>query len=230
MHTDPEVRGSTRNVFILYCNDEQMGGGEFCTAVQELADFLVRACGAETHIHCDLYLDPPSDNWSRWTEQQIKKCDKVLLVCSKTLKQKLHTKTHVHMKRGLFSPYTVYNLIQSPKFIPVFVNHTCQVEIPDIFSEPYQSWVPTQLLGANRYWLDLDALHRDVRATETEQEYRDELARVLGQVPMQRNLEPIANLLRVLQGAPEMLRPTPFSRPILPLAGRNPLPDTHNVT
>ena len=219
MCTDSE---KSKSVFILYCNDEEMGEG-FSQSVRELANFLIRACGSVTQVHTDFYLTTPPANWPRWTEHQIKTSDTVLLVCSKTLQRILDSQNYsrpVPMIVGHFYAETVYNLIRSPKFIPVFVNHSGLDHFPDLFhTEPYSNWVPSQLGGAHRYWVDLRALHRDMREIETEEKYREELAGVLGQVPLRRELEPIARLLRVLQRTPDTPRPTPFSDPILPPTG-----------
>ena len=206
-------------MLILYCNDQEMGVEDFSESVVALADFLTRVCGEMTHIHCDFYLTHPPSNWTRWTERQIRECGRVLLVCSKTLKQMLDRRNPdrpVPMKKGHFDAETVYNLIRSPKFIPVFVNHTGLDSPPDLYSQPYRDWVPTQLLGVSRYWLDLEGLHREVRDTSTEEEYRKELARVLGKTPPAKSVEPMTILLRVLQGVADTERPAPFSEPIIP--------------
>ncbi|CAI8056978.1 hypothetical protein GBAR_LOCUS31036 [Geodia barretti] len=122
--SDPEP-SSPKKVLVLYCNDEAMGGGgDFSDSVCALADFLTRVCGQRTRVHCDLYITHPPSNWTRWTEREIRESDAVLLVCSKTLKHMLDHRNPdrpVPMKKGHFDAETVYNLIRSPKFIPVFV-------------------------------------------------------------------------------------------------------------
>ena len=210
-------------MFILYCNDEEMGGGDFSETVSDLADFLTQVCGQGTQVECDLYLTHPPSNWTRWTERHIRESDTVLLVCSQTLTRMLDDRDPhrpIPMKQGHFDAETVYNLIHPPKFIPVFVNNTGLDSLPDLYSQPYRDWVPSQLLGVIRYWLDLNGLHRDVRETASEKEYQKELARVLGNPTPAKSVEPIFTLLRVLQGVSDTQRPTPFSAPIIPPLGR----------
>ena len=223
LQTDPEP-SSPKKVLVLYCNDEAMGGGgDFSDSVCALADFLTRVCGQRTRVHCDLYVTHPPSNWTRWTEREIRESDAVLLVCSKTLKHMLdhhNPDRPVPMKKGHFDAETVYNLIRSPKFIPVFVNHTGLDDLPDLYSQPYRDWVPAKLFGVIRYWLDLQGLHSDVRETPSEEEYRHELARVLGNPQPARNVKPIFDLLRFLQGVSDTPRPTPFRDPIIPPLGR----------
>lgn len=218
--------GAKRKVFILYCNDEQMRGGDFFKSVEDLADFLTRVCGQGTEIICDFYLKGNAGNWTRWTERQIRISDWVLLVCSKTLKEMLDRRNPhrnperpVQMKVGHFDAETVYNLIQTPKFIPVFLNHQEREGLTDLFREPYHSWVPAQLLGSKRYWLDIPGVHKDVSETSTEEEYERELKRVLTSGTYPRSVEPLTQLLRALQETPDRERPTPYPTPIVPPIG-----------
>lgn len=216
-------RGPCKNVFILYCNEEEIQGtDDLSEFVRELADFLTRTCGQMMKIHCDMYVTNPPPSWPQWTEELIHKSDCVLYVCSKSLNERLSssgTNRSVQMKLGSFDATTVYHLIESPKFVPVFFNTNSLSAIPNLYDLPYKSWIPANLLGASRYWLDLESLHRSVGETTTEQEYQARLTQVLEDERINKSIQPIANMLRFLQGAPDTQAPPPFPTPIVPPAG-----------
>ena len=214
----PLVQCGCENVFILYCDDKELQR-DFSESVEDLAAFLTRACGQAMKIHCDFYQEAPPGNWTRWTEQHIKMSDVVLMVCSPTLIRMLdnrdqHTERPVAMKCGCFDAETVYNLIEAPKFIPVFVNSYREEHFPDLYGEPYRSWIPTKLQRTSRYWIDLEGLHRVVGETDTDEQYYTRVLQVLRDEKMPRNLVPIADLLRSLQRTPGTQRPTPLPAPI----------------
>ena len=212
------------DVFILYCNDSEMPG-DFLELIEELAALLVRTCGRTMKIHIDLYLSSPPGNWTRWTEERITESDVVLFVCSPTLIKMLserHSDRPVPMKLGHFDAETVYNLIKSPKFVPIFLHGSSRhLVAPDLYAEPYSVWIPSKLLGTSRYWVDLEGLHRVIGETGTEEEYRDRVAHVLT-YEQQKDvcIAPIAELLRSLQRTPATQPPPPFPTPIeVPPAG-----------
>lgn len=217
--------GPPKDVFILYCNDKRMKG-DFSNAILLLSDFLTGVCGKGTKVHCDIYDDfRIPGNWNRWTEERITQSDVVLLVCSPTLIELLHDQDRpVQMKKGMFNAGMVYNLIQPPKFLPVFINDDPTMEhIPDIHAEPYSSWVPNHLKGTSRYWLDLEALHREMGNTDmmSTEEYWDRLSHLLS---CHKKFEQIAGLLRDLQCTPGTQPPDPLPSPIVPL------PTVHSTT
>ena len=210
--------GPPKDVFILYCNDKRMKG-DFSNAILLLSDFLTGVCGKGTKVHCDIYDDfRIPGNWNRWTEERITQSNVVLLVCSPTLIELLHDQDRpVQMKKGMFNAGMVYNLIQPPKFLPVFINDDPTMEhIPDIHAEPYSSWVPNHLKGTSRYWLDLEALHREMGNTDmmSTEEYWDRLSHLLS---CHKKFEQIAGLLRDLQCTPGTQPPDPLPSPIVPL-------------
>ena len=211
LHVPTPVLPSCKDLFILYCNDEKMH--DFSDEVLALADFLTLSCGQTMKIHCDVYDDfPVPRNWTQWTEERITESNVVLFVCSPTLITMLtnrHVERPIQMKRGHVDADAVYNLIKSPKFVPVFLNDDGPGRVPDLHTEPYSSWVPSKLRGTSRYWLDLKGLKSAVGETNSDDEYRNQLERVL-----ERNFEPITALLRRLRQTPGTQPPAPFPTPI----------------
>ena len=185
-------------------------------------DFLIRTCGQRTKIHFDIYEPTPPPSWLLWTEERVRDSDCVLFVCSPVLAERLSAngpKRSVQMRQGSFNADSVYHLIESPKFVPVFLNYTGLTTTPDVHSQPYSSWIPASLLGASRYWLDMDGLQRAVGDPASEEEYSARLQHVLGDERLARNLQPVASILRYLQGVPDTQPPPPFPTPIVPPTG-----------
>lgn len=184
---------------------------DFSDDVLLLADVLFKCCGSYLTIHFDGYDNVPDPgNWSRWTEDCVKRSDLVLLVCSPTLIQRLDTNSHelVPMKRGAFFADAIINTITPHKFIPVFLNVGLdQSYVADVRSEPYRSWIPMSLRASTCYWLNVRGF--DNAMGDTEGMPAAEFGHKLSGLLQERRFEYMAYLVSRLTGISFTPQPTP---------------------
>ena len=200
------------NVFILYCKDTELQTShgitaeKFCRDVIKLADILTW-CGG---INCsmDAFEIEHKSNWNQWTVKKIQEATHVIMVCSPQLMEhfSFDGKNDVMMYKGMFHSRAVVNLIQAPKFIPVFLNNCVP---PDL-----KLWVPAQLHTSRLYCLrNLRALHQHLSSSSEERTAR--LAQCL-QDPRNQKL---VDLVRRLRSEHDVIPPESPACPIpLPLA------------
>lgn len=138
--------------FILYCKDKSLKDSfgvsedDFCHYALQLADVL-NSCGG---IDCsvDLYEEELQQNWSLWTENKIRECTPVIMVCSPQLFHSFTLsggKQLVEMYKGSFYNDCVVNCIAAPKFVPVFLNECRPNDLQD--------WLPSQLHAGQKFCL-----------------------------------------------------------------------------
>lgn len=110
---------------------------DFTCYVKDLADSLVHCGGIDCIV--DIYEGENPLNWDIWTTSKIAESDYVLMVCSPQLIQHFTSgqRAHVQMYKGVYFSDTVINMIEAPKFIPVFLNSCVPEEL--------RSWIPIQL-------------------------------------------------------------------------------------
>ena len=187
-------------MFVLYCKDENVVGKspeDFCDDVVDLADILSHTGGLKCQFDgYDMPAEHYPTNWSLWTEDMINRSDFVIMVCSPSLQQLLQSQDPVDMKKGMFYPNAITNVIHTHahKFIPVFLNVGPQLE-----------WIPASLRMRTRYQLNLAEFHEHLGETEglTPEEFGLRLGEVLQDVRFQN----IASLLAHLRG--ESYNPQP---------------------
>ena len=149
----PPLPAHLRLVFLLYCKDNQ--GYPSRKDILNWADILNQF---GIYCTCDLYFETnPPDNWNMWITEQIGKNDHTLLVCSALMSTSVQTtqKRLLDMHCGSYYNYTVANLMEPKKLIPIFLN---QPTNPD--------WVPDHLKTSSRYELPLAQLAQEVAEPE----------------------------------------------------------------
>jgi hypothetical protein len=97
--------------------------------------------------------DDPPPNWPQWMEDNIKRCQWVLMICSEAYLSHITSQSAATEEGGVnegrgsrFQGKTIYGLLmddqQANKFIPVFLG------------EKNLSWLPPSLLGVQYYHIE----------------------------------------------------------------------------
>ena len=206
------ILGDAR-VFILYCKDSllfeqhEVSEDDFTRYIRELADSLVHCGGIDCIV--DIYENNHPINWNTWTTSKIAESDYVLLICSPQLIEHFTSgqRAHVLMHKGMYFSDTVVNMIEAPKFIPVFLNSCVPAQLM------IRSWIPIQLhMSTQPFHLHhLSDFYDDITDISTGSVDPTAISCAL-QDPKHREL---AKLLRHLRGENKLIPPQAPSRPII---------------
>jgi hypothetical protein len=130
-------------VFISYSHDSP----EHADRVLELADRL-RADGLDCML--DQYADSPPEGWPRWTDQQLREANFVLVICTPTYNRRAMGTEEpgkglgVRWESSLTNQYLYNAEAANERFIPVLLERASFADIP------------TPLQGTNHYRLPAD--------------------------------------------------------------------------
>ncbi len=188
------ARGRPPRVLLLYCKDPDSNGDD----ILDLADLLQKSGGMECEY--DGYDGQHPTNWGVWTENKIQECDFVLFVCSQKFSDHLRNPEHVliDMTKGKFWCDTIVNLIDARKFIPVFLNSSCD-----------QRLIPAALKAATHYELLVNHLVQDMDGTPEEQ-----FTQRLEELLQDAKYNSIASLMAFLRGEQYAMRPQQPLQPV----------------
>jgi len=143
-------------VFISYSHDSR----EHMNRVLELADRL-RDWGVDCHL--DQYEMSPPEGWPRWSEEQLKEVDFVLVVCTETYHRRFTGKEEVGKGLGAkWEGAVITNKLyedegRNTRFIPV------------VFSVEDLNHIPERLQAVTRYQLNTDEAFEDLYRRLTDQ-------------------------------------------------------------
>ena len=125
--------------------------GNLSDDVVNLANFLCFHCG----VNCDItsyHLDENVTNWNEFIKGCIEKAEYILLVCTKTLSEKLVGQSHSRVEMTtLTGPYilssTLNSLIEAnPRTLPI------------ILEESNRKYIPTHLQSTTIYTISFGTL------------------------------------------------------------------------
>lgn len=135
-------------VFISYSHES----ADFEEKVLEFSNRL-RSEGIDASI--DLYEEAPSEGWPRWMENQIRKSDYVLVLCSKSYYDKFYSDKKgkgVTWEVGIVYQMLYDSFADTKKFIPVFFNEGDSDYIPTPL-KPFTYYnIGTQAGYEKLYW------------------------------------------------------------------------------
>lgn len=127
-------------VFISYSHQDAI----YENKVLEFSNKL-RSEGIDASI--DLYEEAPSEGWPRWMENQIRKSDYVLVLCSKSYYEKFYSDEKgkgVTWEVSIIYQYLYDANVETKKFIPIF------------FEKGEEEFIPTPIKSFTYYNIGAD--------------------------------------------------------------------------
>ncbi|MBD8998785.1 MAG: TIR domain-containing protein [Lactobacillus ruminis] len=127
-------------VFISYSHQDTV----YENKVLEFSNKL-RSEGIDASI--DLYEEAPSEGWPRWMENQIRKSDYVLVLCSKSYYEKFYSDEKgkgVTWEVSIIYQYLYDANVETKKFIPIF------------FEKGEEEFIPTPIKSFTYYNIGAD--------------------------------------------------------------------------
>ena len=127
-------------VFISYSHQDAI----YENKVLEFSNKL-RSEGIDASI--DLYEEAPSEGWPRWMENQIRKSDYVLVLCSKSYYEKFYSDEKgkgVTWEVSIIYQYLYDSNVETKKFIPIF------------FEKGEEEFIPTPIKSFTYYNIGAD--------------------------------------------------------------------------
>lgn len=131
-------------VFISYRHD----GGDYSKQVSKLAEEL-RVAGIEVVLDTDKLPGGPDEGWPMWSQQQVEKCDKVLIASTQGWKESYEAETPLNSGRGAAAEARI---IRQQLYETSFVNSKFRVVL---LNEADEESIPTGLRAYHHYRLYL---------------------------------------------------------------------------
>lgn len=201
----------TQAVLILYCKDHLLettlevdpiyhrSADDYC---QEIYNFVytlnmfssvpASSSGPPRQAYQCIYDVQESQNnhitnFLQWTEQQITKCDIILLACSPLMSRALSgdTKSVIEMEKGQFNTHSIVHALTAKPVIPLFLNMPKQV-----------TWLPMHLRSTPCYEVNVKVLQDGIGEVQNEDEFARRAYMLFDQ---DKRLKGFIELLRILR-------------------------------